>query len=142
MERNRLSRPVYWQGRQWAVTGYGLETVSEPYHYFFEKARLGSLDEGDREEPEFSSLRHIMSKTWCDVDDLAEAFRQAIAFHPEHFSKLPPDWKASIERTLARARRSKVRAGNIERFLPDDEILRASDYEAAERKAREAGELT
>jgi hypothetical protein len=33
---NKLDEPVYWKGRQWAITSFGLETIDEPYHYWME----------------------------------------------------------------------------------------------------------
>ncbi|MER2265309.1 hypothetical protein [Methylobacterium oxalidis] len=30
--RHELTEPVHWQGRQWAVTGYGIEALNGMYH--------------------------------------------------------------------------------------------------------------
>lgn len=30
-----LTEPVHWQGRQWAVTGYGIEALDGMYHVPF-----------------------------------------------------------------------------------------------------------
>ncbi|ACL57301.1 hypothetical protein [Methylobacterium nodulans] len=38
-----LTEPVYWQGRQWAVTGYGIEALDGMYHV--PAAEIGSVDE-------------------------------------------------------------------------------------------------
>jgi hypothetical protein len=62
-----LHRDVYWLGRQWAVTGYGVQTVSKSYAMRFdvEAARIWEDGLEDRLTPE----------PWFDADD----FRQALA---------------------------------------------------------------
>ncbi len=68
-----LSLPIFWQGRQWAVTSYGVECRDGTY--FIEKERL-SEDEG-----EFGWVRHLSEKIWIDLPDFAEALRLARASH-------------------------------------------------------------
>jgi hypothetical protein len=62
-----LHRDVYWLGRQWAVTGYGVQTVSKTHKMRFdiEASRIwaNDLEEALRAEP------------WFDAED----FQQAIA---------------------------------------------------------------
>lgn len=72
---NRLSKPVHWRGRQWAVTGYGIETIDK-YHYTIPKARLGE-----------DWLAHVCAKLWCDVADFHKAFKQAQHYHKAHFER-------------------------------------------------------
>jgi hypothetical protein len=64
-----LSTPIYWQGRQWAVTPFGIECRDGTY--FIERDRLWEND--DRH----SWVRHMAGKTWVDLEDFAEALRIA-----------------------------------------------------------------
>lgn len=65
----RLSEPIHWTGRQWAVTGHGIE------------ARDGSyVIEGTRvweDEADFGWVRHLDEKDWVDLPDFVEALRIA-----------------------------------------------------------------
>ena len=94
---NDLEHPVYWQGRQWAVTGFGIETVDEPYHYFWEKERLGSLQ---NDGLCFQFPMHILEKTWLDVQDMLAAWDQVMIYHAKHFTVIPPGWKDELDRAV------------------------------------------
>src|SRR5262249_129412 len=58
VREGRLSQPVYWRGRQWAVTAYGIECRERPY--FFEHSRIWE-DEGRH-----GWVRQLASKNWVD----------------------------------------------------------------------------
>ncbi len=62
-----LHRDVYWLGKQWAVTGYGIQAVSKKFGMRFdiEAARIWEDDLEDA----------LASEPWFDADD----FRQALA---------------------------------------------------------------
>ena len=64
-----LHRDVYWLGKQWAVTGYGLQAISNKFDMKFdiEASRIweNSLAEIMRVEP------------WFDADDFDEALSVA-----------------------------------------------------------------
>ena len=64
-----LSKPVYWRGRQWAVTSYGVECRERDY--WIEKKRLWE------DEESFGWVRHMAEKNWVDIADFAEALRIA-----------------------------------------------------------------
>jgi hypothetical protein len=64
-----LDKPIYWQGRQWAVTPYGVERRDGTY--VIEHTRLW---EGEKT---FGWVLHMAGKTWVDVPDFAEALRIA-----------------------------------------------------------------
>ncbi len=64
----KLSQPVYWIGRQWAVTSYGIERRDG--NYVIEAARYEC-----QPEPEYSWVRHMAGKTSVDLLDFAEALR-------------------------------------------------------------------
>jgi hypothetical protein len=67
--------PVYYIGKQWAVTGHGIEEVRSNvshhpyYHIGFES--LG-LNVGDGSWP-----HHMASKKWVDTADFKKAFEIA-----------------------------------------------------------------
>jgi hypothetical protein len=69
----RLTRPIYWQGQQWAVTGYGVESRDGRYTV----SRLNLWDDEFRH----SWLRHMAEKNWVDLADFAEALRIARRHH-------------------------------------------------------------
>ena len=68
--------PVYWYGRQWAVTEYGIECMY--YDYAIEKDRLWA------DEKSYGLVRHMFAKCWIDPCDFAEALRIARHIHREH----------------------------------------------------------
>src|SRR5215472_13115867 len=104
---NDLTLPVYWRGRQWAVTAYGIETIGDPYHYYMPKERLGYRPKNSdgKDEGVFEAFRHIAEKTWVDLEDLREAFRQARVHHKRHFPKWPSDFE--FDATIKSERRQR-----------------------------------
>lgn len=64
-----LHRDVFWLGRQWAVTGYGIQAVSQKHNMKFDidvsQIWNEDLDAPMREEP------------WFDTKDFAEAVERA-----------------------------------------------------------------
>lgn len=65
-----LTQPVHWQGRQWAVTGYGIEALDGMYHVPF----ADIPDEG-AERPRW--LEDLCRRYGTDGDDLAAALKVA-----------------------------------------------------------------
>lgn len=67
---DELTEPVHWQGRQWAVTGYGIEALDGMYHVPFsdipndETARPGWLND-------------LCRRYGTDGNDLAAALKVA-----------------------------------------------------------------
>lgn len=64
---------IWWSGRQWAVTAYGIERLDGTYP--IEKTRLFE------NLPRYSWPEHMGGKTWADNDDFATAWLVAIALH-------------------------------------------------------------
>jgi hypothetical protein len=84
-----LHRDIYWLGRQWAVTGFGLQAIDQRLKGAFdiEGARLwedGALDD-------------LRAQPWLNAADLDKALAAARKRYPE-----PPRQKAgsSVEATL------------------------------------------
>jgi hypothetical protein len=69
----RLSKPVYWTGKQWAVTAYGVECRNGLY--CIERHRLWE------NEYRHGWLLHMAPKPWVDIADFAEALRLARKHH-------------------------------------------------------------
>ncbi len=71
-----LTQPIYHIGRQWAVTGFGIEEVPSAAHhapyYFISKNDLGRGREW---------VRHMAEKQWVDVADFTRAFAIAENVH-------------------------------------------------------------
>lgn len=83
---------IWWRGRQWAVTAYGIEKLDGTY--VAEAARL--LD-----NPEYPWPVHMAGKNWVDIDEFTTAWMIAIVLHGrgkdadpssirEMFGQLPP----------------------------------------------------
>jgi hypothetical protein len=64
-----LTEPIYWQGRQWAVTPYGVECRDGKYP--IQANRLWENDE------DYGWVTHMAEKDWVDLPDFAEALRIA-----------------------------------------------------------------
>ncbi|MGU3340765.1 hypothetical protein ACLBXJ_22345 [Methylobacterium mesophilicum] len=65
-----LTEPVHWQGRQWAVTGYGIEALDGMYHVPF-------ADIPDAEAGWPAWLDALRRRYGTDGDDLAAALKVA-----------------------------------------------------------------
>ena len=69
-----LQQPIYWKGRQWAVTSYGIEARDGKY-----------LIKGDQvweDNDGHGLVEHMEEKEWVDLSDFVEALRLARARWP------------------------------------------------------------
>jgi hypothetical protein len=66
---NPRSKPVYWMGRQWAVTSYGVEARDGTYP--IEARRIWEDNEG------WGWVHQMEEKNWVDLPDFVEALRLA-----------------------------------------------------------------
>ena len=80
--------PVWWRGRQWAVTTYGLERLDGLY--------ACSADSLLDNVQTYGLPRHMSGKGWVDQDDFDTAWLVAIALHSN------PAVRESIKRALVR----------------------------------------
>jgi hypothetical protein len=64
-----LCEPIYWQGRQWAVTAFGIECRDGCY--VIKKSRVWE------NEDRHGWIMHMAGKNWADLEDFAEALRIA-----------------------------------------------------------------
>jgi hypothetical protein len=65
-----LTEPVHWLGRQWAVTGYGIEALDGMYHVPF-----SDIPDAEAERPEW--LDSLRRRYGTDRNDLDAALRVA-----------------------------------------------------------------
>lgn len=72
---HELTEPVHWQGRQWAVTGYGIEALDGMYHVPFS-------DIPDADVDPLQWLDDLCRRYGTDRDDLAAALRVARTVRP------------------------------------------------------------
>jgi hypothetical protein len=64
-----LHKSIYWQGRQWAVTGYGIECRDGKYQ--IAGSRVWESNQGH------GWVEHMEEKEWVDLSDFVEALRLA-----------------------------------------------------------------
>lgn len=64
-----LHRDIYWLGRQWAVTGYGIQAVDQ--------RRFGQHDVEANRIDDQDAIGALEALSWLDVEDFREALRQA-----------------------------------------------------------------
>jgi hypothetical protein len=85
-----LHRDIFWVGRQWAVTGYGIQACNQKQRGKFdiEGARLW----------EDGVLESLRTEKWLNVEDFEKAIEVARKYYPE-----PPRKPAPLEATVAGA---------------------------------------
>jgi hypothetical protein len=115
-------RKVYWAGRQWCVTDYGLETIRE-HEYYVEAARLADRTDGDdpAKPPQIETIRHIAEKNWVDIEDLFAAY--VIAAHV-HGVTVP---EGSLLRTMRHARAALWEAETFSRMRAQERAAAGND---------------
>jgi hypothetical protein len=70
-----LHRDIYWVGRQWAVTGYGIQACNQK--------QKGKFDIKASELWEDGVLESIRAETWLNVEDFEKALAVARKHYPE-----------------------------------------------------------
>jgi hypothetical protein len=73
-----LHRDVYWVGRQWAVTGYGIQACNQKQKSAFDIEASRLWDDGATDK--------VRAEAWFNAED----FDKALAIAREHFSNSPP----------------------------------------------------
>jgi len=73
-----LSQPIYWKGKQWAVTDFGIEALDGKY--VIQKPRLWEdMDKWGWE-------KQMSEKEWVDMAD----FKEALSIARNKFKNLAP----------------------------------------------------
>ena len=75
--RGTALHPIWWRGRQWAVTTYGVEALDGTYAIEAKRLTegLGAI------APRMWLCEQVAREEWADVDDLATAWLVAMTLH-------------------------------------------------------------
>lgn len=76
--RGEALREIWWRGRQWAVTSYGIECLDGTYSFEAKQLAEGLHGSGPVEA---SWCVGMAEKGWVDVDDFATAWLVALSLH-------------------------------------------------------------
>jgi hypothetical protein len=78
---------IWWQGKQWAVTRYGIEARDGRYCIGADR-----LAETWSDRPGIPGLlRHMVEKNWVDIPDFCTAFTVALVLHGHGNTFQPED---------------------------------------------------
>ena len=69
-----LALPIHWQGRQWAVTAYGIEALDGMYHVPF--SEISPTDDGPA--PWLEALRRRYGTDRNDLDAALKVAREIL----------------------------------------------------------------
>jgi len=84
-----LHRDIYWVGRQWAVTGYGLQAVDQKQKGKFDIEASRLWEDG--------LLEILRAEKWLNIDD----FEKALAVAPPRKAASPQEKPAPLEKIAA-----------------------------------------
>jgi hypothetical protein len=70
-----LHRDIYWVGRQWAVTGYGLQACNQKQKGKFDIEGVRLWEDG--------ALERLRAETWLNIEDFEKALVLARKYYPE-----------------------------------------------------------
>jgi hypothetical protein len=90
IEKMALHRDIYWVGKQWAVTGHGMQAVDQKQKSKFD-IEVSRLWDDDLSE-------NLRAERWFNADDFSKGLSLARARYPEPPGKAPPETKAEPER--------------------------------------------
>jgi hypothetical protein len=77
-----LHRDIFWVGRQWAVTGYGIQACNQKQKGQFDIEGSRLWEDGVQE-----SLR---AEAWLNIEDFEKALEVARKYYPEPPRKAAP----------------------------------------------------
>jgi hypothetical protein len=83
-----LHRDIYWVGRQWAVTGYGIQACNQKQKSAFDIEASRLWEDG--------ATAKLRAEAWLNAED----FDKALAIARKHFSEPPPQ-AAALEQSDA-----------------------------------------
>ena len=72
-----LSEPVYWRGRQWAATAYGVEALDGSYTIEGERLWEDDFQPWTVGHEGLGWVAHMAEKVWVDVADFRNALLEA-----------------------------------------------------------------
>jgi hypothetical protein len=77
-----LHRDIFWVGRQWAVTGYGIQACDQKQKSKFDIDATRLWDDG--------VLKSMRDLAWLNIADFEQAIVVARKYHPEPAQKATP----------------------------------------------------
>ena len=77
-----LHRDIYWVGKQWAVTGHGIQACNQKQKGQFDIAASQLWDDGVQDA--------VRSLSWVNKEDFDKAIAAARKYYPEPPRKTPP----------------------------------------------------
>jgi hypothetical protein len=77
-----LHRDIYWVGRQWAVTGYGIQACDQKQKSQFDIEAARIWEDGVQEE--------MRALKWLNIEDFDKAIAVARKHYPEPPRQSPP----------------------------------------------------
>ena len=77
-----LHRDIYWVGKQWAVTGQGIQACNQKQRGQFDIAASQLWDDGVQDT--------VRSLSWVNKEDFDKAIAAARKYYPEPPRKTPP----------------------------------------------------
>src|SRR5271154_5724211 len=80
-----LHRDIFWVGRQWAVTGYGMQAVDQKQKSKFD-IEVSRLWDDDLSE-------NLRAERWFNADDFSKGLSLARARYPEPPRRAAPERK-------------------------------------------------
>jgi hypothetical protein len=77
-----LHRDIYWVGKQWAVTGHGVQACNQKQKSQFDIAASRLWDDGVQDA--------VRAEKWVNAEDFEKAVDVARKYYPEPPRKTPP----------------------------------------------------
>ena len=77
-----LHRDIYWVGKQWAVTGHGIQACNQKQRGQFDIEAARLWEDGVQEA--------IRAEKWVNAEDFEKAVTAARKYYPEPPRKTPP----------------------------------------------------
>ena len=102
-----------WQGRQWAVTEYGIEARDGTYAIAADRLSETRPHQG-HELPDWPL--HMAEKDWVDIHDFCTAFLTALACYPEFAKFNGTQIRESIRRAIIATRAIGLDLGRTASF--------------------------
>ena len=88
-----LHRDIFWIGRQWAVTGFGMQAINQKHDGQFDIPIERLWDDG--------LIEGVSGQKWFNPDDFAKGLVIAQARHPKPPESAKPPARVPVETTHA-----------------------------------------
>jgi hypothetical protein len=110
-----LHRDIFWIGRQWAVTGQGMQLIDQRLEGAFdiEVARLWDED----------VIESLRAKAWLKADDFDNGLAVARTRHPQSSGAVPPAWVPMMDSIAPPPSAAKPEAPPFETPKPEPVAL-------------------